>query len=388
MVSGSDPTRPGQASLRTDLDEQRLEGLRLESLGRLAGGVAHDFNNVLGVILGYVELARMQLGPESGTARRHLAAALSTLDRARTLTARLLTFVRGRPTDEEGRVDPNAVVDDMRDLLAETLDRRIMIRVTLANDTPWVELEREHLAHALLNLCLDAAERMPDGGLLTVDVRRSEVENGAAPVPPGAYARIDVRDTGTVPPAPGSRGVLPTALGVAQELAGASGGALTVGSDEDGHVASLWLPGLGEIAHSIDDTPAARPEPCAGGTILVVDDEPGVREVTRAHLEHAGYAVREAETAARAIDLVTAAPEVFDAVLLDLHLPDASGSEVASVLETLSPAPALVIVTGDPAWADEVGISPETPRLAKPFLREGLLDAVRRACAGRPRRPW
>ena len=370
MVSESDAHRRGPGGVAgSALDEERLAEQRLQSLGRLAGGVAHDFNNVLGVILGYVELARMQLGPESGPAADHLAQALSTLDRARALTARLLAFVHGTGTEEDGRVDPNLVVDDMKDLLAETLDRRIIIRVTVANDTPWVEIEREHLAHALLNLCIDAAERMPNGGTLSVDVRRREITDSSAPVRPGTYARVDVRDSGSLSR---SRDASTGGMGVAHDLAVGVRGALTVGHDSDGTVSSLWLPALVIDLGKGD----VQPEPAKGVTILVVDDEAGVRDVTRAHLEHAGYTVREAETAERAIDLVTAAPEAFAVVLLDLHLPDRPGTEVFETLKELRPAPAFVIVTGDLEWADEAGIPDTAPRLAKPFLRHALLDAV------------
>jgi len=176
--------------------EQVRRAHRLESLGRLAGGIAHDFNNVLGVILGYVELAKMNMGDVDPKALRHLDLALSTLDRARTLADHLLDFAREerRPPDV-GNL--NESVQAVRELLSEPLDRQIDFEVALGRDVPPCPLDEDELHQAISNLCFNAAQALPAGGGISLETLGVRVEAGdAAPLPPGRYACLHVRDTG------------------------------------------------------------------------------------------------------------------------------------------------------------------------------------------------
>ena len=167
--------RPAPTEARSAEQMQRAH--KLESLGQLAHGVAHDINNVLGVILGYVELAKMRLSDADPKVVRHLEMALSTLGRARTLADRLMEFAReDRRTADVS--DLSDTVQHVREMLAETLDRQVVFEVNLGASVPPTPLESAQLQQLVMNLCLNAAEAMPRGGRVTLSSLREEVASG------------------------------------------------------------------------------------------------------------------------------------------------------------------------------------------------------------------
>jgi hypothetical protein len=374
----------GQRSLVDHRTEaQILRSHRLESVGHLAGGVAHDFNNILGVILGYVELAKMNMHGAEPKVQRHLELALATLGRARTLADRLLEFTR-QQVHVRDLSDLNEAVQEVRELLAETLDRRVKFEVNLGSDLPPSPLDVDAMRQVVTNLCLNAAEAMPEGGRIEVDTRRVEVRPGGVPeLPPGVYCGLRVRDTGPGISAgdrarvfepyyttrPGTHSGL--GLWVVRGLVERFDGRVEVSGDEDGAVFTLWLPAR---LHVWARARLLNGEPADSRTtdVLVVDDEPGVREVTRAFLEMEGYSVLEARTGDEALETLRARPGGVRIVFLDHLLPDAQGTELAWQIRAMEDPPCVVMMTGLPGAAEGRDLPAGTRVLAKPFLHDDV----------------
>ena len=364
---------------------QVLHAQKLESIGALAGGVAHDFNNLLGVILGYVELAAIRIKSSGPSALRHLETALATLSRARSLADLLLGFSR-EPLEAADPGDPNEVVQQARDLLAETLDRRIRFDVRLDQDVPAAPLGTTDLRHVLINLCLNAAGAMPEGGELGVETLVRQVAAGEEEgLPAGKYVGVCVRDTGSGIPRhmheqifrPGftTQQNAGTGLGlwVVRTLAERVGGAVELESSGAGTCFTVWLPNElrvprqqseeGEPAVHVHDGPI---------DVLIVDDERGVREVTREFLEFDGYTVRAAATGAEAVEIMRAEQAGFRVVLLDNHLGDMRGIDLLDVIAELHYDPRVVIVTGMPGARELENLPEDVSMLVKPYLQRHL----------------
>jgi CheY-like chemotaxis protein len=355
----------------------------------MAGGIAHDFNNVLGVILGYVELAKMGLQGADPKVLRHLETALSTLGRARQLADRLLDFVREEPRPDDAG-DLNLVVQEVRELLAETLDRRIEFLVNLDPELPLAPLGPEGLRQLVTNLCLNAASAMPGGGRLTLATARETLgpEGG---VRPGTYAVLRVSDTGSGVPRELRRRVFDPwfttrpqersglGLWVARGLAERNGGRIEAGGDQRGAVFTVWLPHELRVPQAGEEPAACVTRDEAVADVLIVDDEPGVREVTRAFLEYEGYRVLEAGSGGEAVRLLRETPGGVRVVFLDHVLPDARGAELAHRIGEMEAPPQVVLVTGL-AGAPGVRDLPEGTRvLAKPYLHDDVIRLLRDA---------
>lgn len=366
--------------------DQILSAQRLESIGRLATGIAHDFNNVLGVILGYVELARMS-GPTNAKHSRHLDQALGTIGRARMLSDRLMEFARGG-VKKDWTSDLNLVVEEVRELLAETIDPRIELKVQTANDAPWLPIEQELLAQVVMNLAQNACDALEDeAGCVAIETRRAVVGGGDPHgLPPGIYATLRVVDTGPgvapelrahifEPYRSGREGGSGLGLWAVRRIVERAGGDVRLDDAEGGASFTVRLPGEPTSEESGDRQWGAR---SAGGErVLVVDDEPGVREVTRSHLEGAGYEVHEADSVAAARAALANPAQVIDLVLLDLQLADGSGTDLALELSTGARPVGLVLMTGSTGHSplDEHAVT--APRLRKPYLSDELLNVVR-----------
>lgn len=374
---------------------------RLESLGRLAGGIAHDFNNVLGVILGYVELAKMNMQGVDPRALRHLDLALNTLGRARTLSDRLLDFAREtrRAPDVS---DINETVQSVRELLAETLDRRVEFEATLSTGMPPGALDADEMHQAVSNLCLNAAQALPDGGTISLETRCGRIEAGdRTGLLPGYYASLHVRDTGPGIPKdlrerifdpyfttqPHERSGL--GLWVVRVLAERYGGRVEAGGDDRGATFDLWLPCELDV---VPGHAAARgaPPPAASDApvdVLIVDDEPGVRDVTRGFLEMDGYRVLTASTAAEATALLKEHAGGVRVVFLDHRLPDVRGADLAREIRTAASAPAIVMTTGMAGEPEMADLPDGTRVLAKPFLHDDVTRLLREDLGILPREP-
>jgi PAS domain S-box-containing protein len=377
--------------------EQRLrQAQRMDAVGQLTGGMAHDFNNMLGIVIGNLDLLRLGggLNPEqSELVGDALEAALYGAD----LTRRLLAFARRQPLQPQ-RVDINGLVSNTIRLLARTLGEHIPIRIDLAPE-PWpVLVDPAQLEASLVNLATNARDAMPHGGRLTIATanRVLDADYAAAHVDldPGDYVMIEVCDTGAgIPPDIMARVFEPffttkepgkgTGLGLSMVFGFAkqSGGHINVYSElNQGTTFRLYLPRAPRA-----EPPQLQPSPAvpaSGGseTILVVEDNEGIRRAVGRQLIQLGYRVFEAETAAAALAVLAAEKIVL--LFTDIVMPgEMGGVELARTAMARWPELKVVLTSGFP----EARVSGTVEGLAglrllsKPYRRDELARVLREA---------
>ncbi|MGE0453357.1 MAG: PAS domain S-box protein [Vicinamibacteria bacterium] len=389
---------------RARLDEALQRSRRLALVGQLAGGVAHEFNNLLGVIQGYAEM--LLLGLEPGDLRRErLLKLLGAVERAAGLTRRLLAFGRGQVLRPQA-VDLNRTLAEATRLLRPALGENVELRLQLAAETAFVWVDPAQLDEVLTTLAANARDAMPEGGVLTIESGRVDSRAGM----PGRYALVAVKDTGHgIDEASLGRLFEPffttkdvgrgTGLGLAavQGIVEQSGGQLEVESAVGrGTVIRIYLPCLADAG---GERPTAAepgpPAPSVEQTVLVVEDDAALREVTTAVVESLGYRVLAAADGEQALAVAEQQTGAIDALLTDVVMPRMSGVELARRLLARRPGLAVVYVSGYPGQAvAEQGLPQEEPIwLAKPFtldavsqaLREGLRRAAARGLGGASR---
>lgn len=396
---------------QTDLEEARREreaalerlaqAQRMEALGRLAGGVAHDFNNVLQAVLGGAKVIQRRPG-DANAVRRLAGMVAEAAERGASVTRRLLAFARrGELRAEPVEIAP--LLAGLREVLAHTLGANIQVRVEADPALPVILADRGQLETVLVNLAVNARDAMAPrgGGTLTLSAALEEVPAGmehAAGLPPGAYLRLAVADTGsgmdaatlaragepfftTKPKGEGTGLGLAMAKGFAEQ----SGGALGIESEPGrGTVVTLWLPRATEAAPAkpgmIRAAPAAPRAGEAGGRILVVDDEPQVRALLAAALRERGHAVTEAHDGPAALAQLDACG-AFDVLVTDLAMPGMDGLELLRAARKRQAGLPALLVTGYAGDADAgefaaaVGHGP-LMLLRKPVGPEELVDRV------------
>jgi signal transduction histidine kinase len=367
---------------------QLHEAQKLETLGQLTGGVAHDFNNLLTPITGVLDLLNRRYGEGDARAAKLIGGALESAERARTLVQRLLGFAR-RQALQTRPVDLTALLDGMRDLIASSAGPTIELRLRWAQDMPPALVDPNQLELAVLNLCVNARDAMPEGGVLTLTVEASAVGPGEVPgMAPGLYLRLSVIDTGMgMTPDTLARAVEPfystkevgkgTGLGLSMVHGLASqlgGGFRMTSAPGEGTRVDLWLPAA---AGSKVEPRTLAPERPVGNqrplSILLVDDEHLVRTATAEMLRELGHHVTEAEGGADALTRL-AGLEV-DVVVTDYKMPRMDGAELARKIRALRPQLPLLLITGYTGSAEE---APDLPRLDKPFRRAELAAAIER----------
>ncbi|WP_209437015.1 response regulator [Methylobacterium variabile] len=378
------------AVIARDITEQRLLEARLrqadkmQALGTLAGGVAHDFNNLLTAILGSLELA---LPKVAGDARlsRLMTNAAQAAQRGAALTKRLLTFSHRR--DLQARVvDLNAVIRGMDDLLGRSLGGFVQVEHSLSPDLWPAKVDPDQLELAILNLCINGRDAMPEGGVVALSTRNETVTGSADPnLKDGDYAVIAIRDTGTgIPPEILGRVFEPffttkgvgqgTGLGLAMVfgLVQQSGGTIRIDSEVGrGTTVLLYLPRSRE---AVEATPASKAAPAPAprrARILVVDDDPQVRHVTASFLNGFGYDEVEVPSGEAALERL--ATERFDLVVADLAMPGMSGLDLAEAVRRRWPALPFLLVTGH---AEAARIPADFAVLEKPFPSADLAARV------------
>lgn len=401
---GSGSAREGETvvALRdvTELRERKRQSElqeRLSVLGRLLGGVAHDFNNVLAIIIGASGMAREMI-PEGEESRELLDEVTGAAHRAADLVRRLLGFGRGEPP-RPAVLELDTVLHEMRDML----ERAAGDGVTLALKLPegrmgGVFLDRSRFEQAILNLVVNARDAMPVGGAIRVTLAVHPAPKlpapERAPVPEAPFwVRVEVADTGTgMPEEIRSRALEPffstkgpeagTGLGLAgvAELVSELGGRIDIESFEgSGTTIILELPG---VEHVVEEGAAQRrPSDLRGDGrhLLLVEDEGPVRAMTRAVLSRAGYEVTDVESMRQALDVLESPDPAIDLLLADVALPDGSGPAIAESLPPHRASLPVVYVTGYPSdRLAAFGISPEQSNLlSKPVPEAALLRVVR-----------
>ncbi len=365
---------------------------KMEAVGQLTGGLAHDFNNILAVILGNVDLLQIQF--RSNAAARDL---IDTIRRAtlhgKDLTSHLLAFSRRRQLNPQP-IDVNVLVADMVKLLGRTLGPTIRIATSTSADTGVALADQAALEAAVLNIALNARDAMPDGGTLTIRTARAEVTKTPATaddLKPGSYAVLELQDTGAgMPPEVAAKAFEPffttkggrgTGLGLSMVygFAKQSGGTVTIASAPGrGTTVSVFLPITAAGAGTPSTAPVSASASGVSRTVLLVEDETEVRKSVRRQLESLGHRVLVAEGATEALLLVKAADP--DVLLTDVMLASGmNGVELSDQASALKAGLAVVFMSGFTA-------SPETqerirakgaPFLSKPFTTLELELALR-----------
>ena len=391
---------------RERLEAQLHQSQRMESLGQLAGGVAHDFNNLLAVILNYASFVAEELsgaaatptgaqwkGPLKDVEQIQLAA-----ERASLLTHQLLSFAR-REVVQARALSLNSAITRMEQILRRTIGEQIELVISLADSLPMILADPGQIEQIVLNLAINARDAMPTGGILTIDTSVREITaNGdfTSDPPAGSYVCFRVGDTGvgmseevrdhafepfftTKPRGEGSGLGLATVYGIVSQ----SGGYTRIYSDEGvGTSLTILLPAATQDA--ILDAPDGgvdhlKPRSVTE-TILVVDDEEALREVTRRILTRNGYTVVTASSGAEAIDIAASGVGPIDLLITDVIMPAMQGPTVANEVRKLRPGIRVLFMSGhaQPVLEAEAVLGTEFLLLEKPFDQAMLLENVRK----------
>jgi PAS domain S-box-containing protein len=406
-VKGSE-TQRAVLSVTSDITEQKqlAEQLRqaqkMEAIGQLAGGVAHDFNNMLAIIMGYSDLLIEQIGPDKPIGRdlREIKAAA---ERAGTLTKQLLAFGRKQVLSLMP-VDLTRIVHAVEPMLQRLLGERITITTALADDLVSVMADTAQLEHLLINLSVNARDAMPDGGVLTFTTSNVTLDAMFTRDHPGAksgqYAMVSVADTGTGMSADvqarifepffstkeHGRGTglgLAAAYGTAKQL----GGYIKVESHVGrGTTFSVYLPKTTRTAEPVGPAESVSTD-VGHETILLVEDESGVRAFLRNALQRFGYRVIEADTAEAALMLMKGHHAMpVDLLLTDLVLPGMDGTQLASHVTRERPQARVLFISGYARGLESIagGLDPSLHLLEKPFTSHALLTKTRQLLGIRP----
>ncbi len=387
----------GAALQREHAERQLFQSQRLEALGQLTGGVAHDFNNLLTVISGNLQILEERLASDALSARL-AKAALRATGRGADLTRKLLAFSR-RQTLQPRAIEVRQLLQWLADILRRTLGSQIEVRANVADELPMLRADPGMLDTALLNLAVNARDAMPDGGLLTLEARSEILDEGFTArgegLAPGRYVMIAVTDTGTgMPPEVCARAFEPFFTTKESGKGSGLGLSLVYGfvKQSGGHIQVHSEPGSGtsiRLYLPIDDQSvtsegASRADPAYRGgteTVLVVEDDEGVREVVVAFLQQLGYQVLQASDAPHALELLAGGRDI-DLLFSDVILRgEINGPTLAREALALRPSLRVLFTSGfapDALPLPEV-LNRRVELLAKPYRIDQLARMLRRA---------
>jgi signal transduction histidine kinase len=366
---------------------QLHEAQKLETLGQLTGGVAHDFNNLLTPITGALDLLQRKYAESDPRSGRLIGNALKAAERAKTLVQRLLGFAR-RQTLQTQAVDLAGLLGGMRDLIASSVGSTVELHVRHEPGLAAAMVDPNQLELAILNLCVNARDAMPDGGTLSILAEQVAIGPGSKPrLVPGHYVRLSVIDSGSgMDEATLARAIEPffstkeigrgTGLGLSMVhgLAAQLGGSFALSSVVgEGTRADLYLPAAKDAAVCDSGRPAAPVRLTDRRfAILLVDDDEMVRVGTAEMLRELGHEVTEASEGQEALAMLAGGLRV-DLVVTDYKMPRMDGARLAGLVREAHPGTAVLLITGYTGSTEEVhGI----PRLAKPFGQAELAAAV------------
>ncbi len=380
---------------RKQLEEQFLRAQRLESLGALVGGLAHDLNNALVPILIGVEILHQQ--PLSPDAAGMLRTMETSARRSAEMIKQMLLFARGGESVRTV-LHPDQLVREMARIIRDTFPKNIRCRVHLDKSLWPVSGYATQLHQVLMNLCVNARDAMPQGGTLTLSVQNATLTEAEAArhegARPGNYCCLGVADTGTgispdvlekifqpfyttKPPGKGTGLGLSTCRNIVRNHGGFMTVRSTVGAGSEFQV---WLPAA-ETAAPAEPAAGQSPPPAGHGEhILVVDDEQSILAITRAALENYGYEVSTAAGGAEAITRFAQTPENVRVVICDLAMPLMDGQATVRALRKIRPGFKTIVISG---WEKDTAaqlaqIQPDV-FLPKPFTSDALLRAVHEA---------
>lgn len=389
-------------SQRKLLEEQLRQSQKMEAVGQLTGGLAHDFNNMLTGIMGALDIVKRRINEgRTDDLARFMTAATTSAERAAGLTHRLLAFSRRQSLDTRA-LDANVLVRSLEDLLSRTLGERVRLNLALAEAPALVWSDANQLESAILNLALNARDAMADGGDLTVETASETLtvplEGQPDAIPPGRYVRISVRDTGsgmtpdvlqkafepfftTKPIGQGTGLGLSMIYGFVRQ----SGGHLSIRSVVGrGTEISLYLPAATAVADAAPAPGSDNPTPMGDGeTILVVEDDPSVRLLVLDVLQELGYAGLEAENAEAGLAILRTTS--IDLLITDVGLPGMNGRQLAELAQSLKPGLRVLFMTGYAEQAADRAsfLGADMAMVTKPFAIDALALKIREMMAQR-----
>lgn len=387
-----------EIAARQEMQGQLVQAQKMEAVGQLTGGLAHDFNKMLAVVIGALGLMRRRMATGERDVTRFLDAADEGAKRAATLTARLLAFARRQPLKPE-LIHPNKLVSGMSEMLRRTLGDQISIETVLSGGLWQAQVDANQLESAILNLAVNARDAMPDGGKITIETANCHLDDryaaSAVGVAPGQYVLIAVSDNGPGMSAdvkakafepffttkPVGQG---TGLGLSQVygFVKQSNGHIRIYSEPgEGTAIKIYLPRAtgvqaDEAAPETVAAPLAKPE----GIILVVEDDSHVRGVTVATLRELGYTVVHADGPAQALEKLEALGRV-DLLFTDVVMPGMNGRQLADKALAISPGIRVLFTTGytQNAIVHNGILDPGADLLTKPFSIEQLASKIAQA---------
>jgi PAS domain S-box-containing protein len=410
-IQDDDGTLIGFAKITRDLTERRetqlqleqsreqlFQSQKMEAVGQMTGGLAHDFNNLLTGITGSLELMRTRLAQgRINELERYITAALGAAFRAANLTHRLLAFAR-RQTLDPKPTDVNELVASMNEFIQRTIGPEIALETVSAVGLWTTFCDTNQLENAILNLCINARDAMPDGGRLTIETNNAWIDTDTArqrDMQPGQYVAVCVTDTGTgMPPDVIARAFDPffttkptgqgTGLGLSMiyGFARQSDGHVRIYSEVgSGTTVRLYLPRYrGQVAEeTADERPVETPRSQSGETILIVDDEPSVRMLVTETLEELGYAAIEASDGASGLKLLQSDMRI-DLLITDVGLPGGmNGRQMADAARQSRAGLKVLFITG---YAENAAIGsgqldPGMHVLTKPFNLDRLAARIK-----------
>lgn len=370
--------------------EALRQSQKMEAIGQLTGGVAHDFNNLLMAITSSLALLRKRL-PDDPAMLRLVDNAQQGAERGAALTQRMLAFARRQDLSPE-RVKVSALLEGMKDLAQRTLGPAWPLDFRFPADLPPIHADSTQIEMALLNLLVNARDASPDGGTIIVEADTKTTESGdqVKELKAGSYVRLSVIDRGMgMDAATLARATEPffttkgvgkgTGLGLSMihGLARQLEGTFTLHSvSGEGTTATLWLPVYEDYSEALEE--AAAPVAIVGRqlNILAVDDDPLILMNTAALLEDLGHQVWEAESGARALEMVRTNPD-FDLLITDQAMPNLTGVQLATQLQSVHPNLPIILATGYGEVPTDSGL--QLIKLGKPFSQGDLEAAVNRA---------
>lgn len=375
------------------LEAQLLQSQKMEAVGRLAGGVAHDFNNMLAVILGYAELLKASL-PAGASMLKPLMEIEKAAVRSRDITRQLLAFSRKQLISPKP-VLLNSVVENMQKALMRLIGEDIEFRFIPAKDLKIVKIDPTQVDQILINLVVNSRDAMPKGGRLTIQTSNAVLDKDYClrhpGSKPGRYALLQVTDEGigmnretlshifepffsTKEPGKGTGLGLATIYGIVKQ----NGGFITAYSEPDhGTTFKIYLPALDG-----DQDEECKPEPKTlhhgRGSVLLVEDEDAVREMTTAMLKRVGYRVFAAETPSTAFSYLQENGNHIEILITDVVMPEMSGKDLAIKVQALRPDIKVLFISGYPAdvIAHRGVLEKGVNFIQKPFTTEDLCHRV------------
>jgi two-component system, cell cycle sensor histidine kinase and response regulator CckA len=393
--AASSTTRPQVDAAVLQIDEQAQQARRLEAVGQLAGGIAHDFNNLLTIILGNLDLILEHNAPaDMHTALLNDVRAAG--QRAAGLTRQLLAFSRREPVAPR-RIDLNAVVTDMGSMLRRVIAEHIALQINLSPELGPILADQGQIEQVILNLAVNAKDAMPKGGTLTVRTAETEMFARDLPAdaegPPGRYVVLIVTDTGHgMDAATRARIFEPffttkevgkgTGLGLATVYGNVkqAKGWVTVDSKPGaGSTFRVFLPRIEGPVEAEISPPAAEPRSRGSETILLVEQEPALRDLARRALEAAGYTVLSCPDGQAALEASRHYSGPIDLVVTDLVMPWMDGRHLGAALRVQRPDLPVLLMSGysESLVANLSSPLPDEELLDKPFLPDDLTKKVR-----------